>query len=205
MTLDLQGQDEIIRKPLADPIMNGQGFLPRFLFAFPDSMRGKRVYNTPERMNDNSDYDPRLQRYWQECNALLDPVPTKFETDGEGNIIKINIAFADRQAKQALADYQQSCENAIIKGGKYEKYPAYAGRMAENDSQKLINWLVSKAKEKKTAKLNWSYIYHGCPKPMNKNSKAIKEVLEILESGYHVRMEKEGKATFIYINPSLLH
>lgn len=255
-TLDLQGQDEIIRKPLADPIMNGQGFLPRFLFAFPDSMRGKRVYNTPERMNDNSDYDPRLQRYWQECNALLDPVPTKFKTDGEGNIIKINIAFADRQARQALANYQQSCENAIIKGGKYEKYPAYAGRMAENatriaslmaffegritltaddigraslltdysmserirydsengggdmaenDSQKLINWLVSKAKEKKTAKLNWSYIYHGCPKPMNKNSKAIKEVIEILESGYHVRMEKEGKATFIYINPSLLH
>ena len=64
---------------------------------------------------------------------------------------------------------------------------------------------MSKAKEKKTAKLNWSYIYHGCPKPMNKNSKAIKEVIEILESGYHVRMEKEGKATFIYINPSLLH
>lgn len=254
-TLDLQGQDEIIRKPLADPIMNGQGFLPRFLFAFPDSMRGKRVYNTPDRMNNISEHDPRLQAYWQTCRLLLDPLPSTKQTDEKGNSIKINMTFADQQARQALADYQQYCENRTAKGDKLEKYPAYAGRQAENasriaslmayfegrtaltvddirrasllteysiaerlrydgesisgdsaenDSQKLVNWLADKAKQKQVNKLNWSYIYHGCPKPMNKNSKFIKAVIEILESANYVRMEKEGRAIFIYLNPILL-
>jgi hypothetical protein len=254
-TLDLQGQDEIIRKPLADPIMNGQGFLPRFLFAFPDSMRGKRVYNTPDRMNNISEHDPRLQAYWQACRLLLDPLPSTKQTDEKGNPVKINMTFADQQARQALADYQQYCENRTAKGDKLEKYPAYAGRQAENasriaslmayfegrtaltvddikrasllteysiaerlrydgesisgdsaenDSQKLVNWLADKAKQKQVNKLNWSYIYHGCPKPMNKNSKFIKAVIEILESANYVRMEKEGRAIFIYLNPILL-
>lgn len=254
-TLDLQGQDEIIRKPLADPIMNGQGFLPRFLFAFPDSMRGKRVYNTPDRMNNISEHDPRLQAYWQTCRLLLDPLPSTKQTDEKGNPVKINMTFADQQARQALADYQQYCENRTAKGDKLEKYPAYAGRQAENasriaslmayfegrtaltvddikrasllteysiaerlrydgesisgdsaenDSQKLVNWLADKAKQKQVNKLNWSYIYHGCPKPMNKNSKFIKAVIEILESANYVRMEKEGRAIFIYLNPILL-
>ncbi|RVU82477.1 DUF3987 domain-containing protein [Leucothrix sargassi] len=254
-TLDLQGQDEIIRKPLADPIMNGQGFLPRFLFAFPDSMRGKRVYNTPDRMNNISEHDPRLQAYWQTCRLLLDPLPSTKQTDEKSNPVKINMTFADQHARQALADYQQYCENRTAKGDKLEKYPAYAGRQAENasriaslmayfegrtaltvddikrasllteysiaerlrydgesisgdsaenDSQKLVNWLADKAKQKQVNKLNWSYIYHGCPKPMNKNSKFIKAVIEILESANYVRMEKEGRAIFIYLNPILL-
>ena len=78
------------------------------------------------------------------------------------------------------------------------------GDSAENDSQKLVNWLADKAKQKRVNKLNWSYIYHGCPKPMNKNSKFIKAVVEILESANYVRMEKEGRAIFIYLNPILL-
>lgn len=165
------------------------------------------------------------------------------------------MTFADQQARQALADYQQYCENRTAKGDKLEKYPAYAGRQAENasriaslmayfegrtaltvddikrasllteysiaerlrydgesisgdsaenDSQKLVNWLADKAKQKQVNKLNWSYIYHGCPKPMNKNSKFIKAVIEILESANYVRMEKEGRAIFIYLNPILL-
>ena len=36
------------------------------------------------------------------------------------------------------------------------------------------------------------------------NSKFIKAVIEILESANYVRMEKEGRAIFIYLNPILL-
>lgn len=253
-TLDLQGQDEIIRHPLASPIMNGQGFLPRFLFAFPDSMRGKRVYNTPERMNNYSDHDPRLTAYWQACRMLLDPLPTKFEKDDEGNPIKINIGFTDHHARQAYADYQQQCEDSIGKGGRLEKYPAYAGRLAENanriasllaffegrtaltvddierasllteysikerlrydgegvggdtkenDSQKLINWLLGKAKEKQTQKFNRTYIANNCPNPMRKSSKLLQQELDHLESAEYIRQESEGKKKVIYINPCL--
>lgn len=254
-TLDLQGQDEIIRKPLADPIMNGQGFLPRFLFAFPDSLRGKRVYNTPTRMNDNSEHDPRLQSYWQACNMILDPLPTAIQKDSEGNPVKINMGFADHPARQALADYQQSCENAIGKGGRLEKYPAYAGRQAENasriaclmayfegrtaltvddikratlltdysmaerlrydgestggdsdqsDSQRLIDWLTKKAKEKQVTSFNRTYIANNCPNPMRKSSRILQQELDHLESAGYIRQETEGRKKVVFINPCLL-
>lgn len=252
-TLDLQGQDEIIRIPLADPIMNGQGFLPRFLFAFPDSMRGKRVYNTPERINDNSEHDPRLQAYWQACRALLDPLPSTKQTDDKGNPIKINMTFADQHARQALADYQQYCENAIGKGGRLEKYPAYAGRQAENasriaslmayfegrtaltvddikrasllteysiserlrydgesmggdsagnDSQKLVNWLIAKAKAKDTNVLNKSYVSQNAPTSLR--GKKLEYLLSGLESLGYVRLEQVERKKLVYINPYLL-
>ena len=254
-TLDLQGQDEIIRNPLADPIMNGQGFLPRFLFAFPDSMRGKRVYNTNERMNDNSEHDPRLVAYWQACSILLDPVPSSIEYDSDNNPIKINMGFADQHARQALADYQQQCENAIAIGGRLEKYPAYAGRQAENasriaalmayfdgrtlltvddikrasllteysitermrydgesmggdsaesDSQKLVNWLIKKAKEKNTASFNRTYIANNCPNPMRKSSRILQQELDHLESAGYIRQETDGRKKVVLINPYLL-
>lgn len=252
LTLDLQGQRVILEPALTDPLLVEQGFLARALLACPDSLQGKRVWNTPERMNNNPHDDPRLQAYWARCDILLDPPPGEINRDSNGKETRLNMPFADAHARQLLADYQQSVEERQAKGKPLEYFKAFASRMAqnasriaalmaffdcqkaisteylkrafllveystaerlryldikpagENDSQKLMNWLVAKAKEKNTDKLNWSFIYHGCPKPMNKNSKYIKSVIEILESGNHVRMEKEGRAVLVFINPALL-
>ena len=134
-TLDLQGQPPVIAPALNDEAMNGQGLLPRFLFAFPDNMNGQIVYNTDERLDAKPEQDPRLQAYWQRCRTLLDPIADSVDRDSEGNIIRFNMPFKDRQARQALANYQTDKESQLCKGGKLEKYASYARRLHENTSR----------------------------------------------------------------------
>jgi len=134
-TLDLQGQPPVIAPALNDEAMNGQGLLPRFLFAFPDNMNGQIVYNTDERLDAKPDNDTRLQAYWQRCRTLLDPIADSVERDNEGNIIRFNMPFKDRQARKALANYQTEKESQLCKGGKLEKYASYARRLHENASR----------------------------------------------------------------------
>ena len=134
-TLDLQGQPPVIAPALNDEAMNGQGLLPRFLFAFPDNMNGQIVYNTDERLDAKPDLDPRLQAYWQRCEELLDPNQSSIKTDDEGRIIRFNMPFENRQARKALADYQTAKERQLCKGGQLEKYASYARRLHENASR----------------------------------------------------------------------
>jgi len=134
-TLDLQGQPSVIAVALNDEAMNGQGLLPRFLFAFPDNMNGQIVYNTDERLDAKPDLDPRLQAYWQRCEELLDPNQSSIKTDDEGRIIRFNMPFENRQARKALADYQTAKERQLCKGGQLEKYASYARRLHENASR----------------------------------------------------------------------
>ena len=134
-TLDLQGQPPVIAPALNDEAMNGQGLLPRFLFAFPDNMNGQIVYNTDERLDAKPEQDPRLQAYWQRCRALLDPITDSVDRDSEGNIIRYSMPFKDRQARKALANYQTDKESQLCKGGKLEKYASYARRLHENASR----------------------------------------------------------------------
>lgn len=132
-SLDLQGQPAIIEPALNNELMNGQGLLPRFLFAFPDNMNGKIVYNTPERMDADPDSDPRLIDYWRRCQALLEPCQPRLNDDG--SVKRFDMPFANRAARQALADYQTRCEAQLIKGGRLEKYASYAKRLHENASR----------------------------------------------------------------------
>lgn len=134
-TLDLQGQPSVIAPALNDEAMNDQGLLPRFLFAFPDNMNGQIIYNTDERLDAKPDNDPRLQAYWQRCRALLDPISDSIDRDNEGNIIRFNMPFKDRQARKALANYQTDKESQLCKGGQLEKYASYARRLHENASR----------------------------------------------------------------------
>ena len=134
-TLDLQGQPSVIAVALNDEAMNGQGLLPRFLFAFPDNMNGQIVYNTDERLDAKPDLDPRLQAYWQRCKELLDPNQSSIKTDDECRIIRFNIPFENRKARKALADYQTAKERQLCKGGQLEKYASYARRLHENASR----------------------------------------------------------------------
>lgn len=134
-TLDLQGQPSVIAEALNDNAMNEQGLLPRFLFAFPDNMNGKLVYNTDERLDAKPNLDTRLQAYWQRCRELLDPSQGIIRTDDEGRIIRFDMPFENRQARKALADYQTAKERQLCKGGQLEKYASYARRLHENASR----------------------------------------------------------------------
>lgn len=134
-TLDLQGQPPIVAPALNNEVMSGQGLLPRFLFAFPESLNGTLVFNTDERLDAKPNKDPRLIAYWQRCRSILDPVADSVKKDDEGNIIRYNMPFENRQARKALANYQTEKESQLVKGGQLEKYAEYAKRLHENASR----------------------------------------------------------------------
>jgi len=251
-TLDLQGQPPIIEPALNNEVMNEQGLLPRFLFAFPASMNGQIVYNTPEYMDAQPDRDARLVIYWRRCNELLDPSQSKAPIDDEGNPKRLNMPFADRQAKQALADYQTLVESKTANGGEYEHYGPYARRQAENtsriatlialfedrkslqaddfkraamlakysiterirytdspqtgdnDSQKLIRWLVSYCKKQSVNQIAYSTAQSKVnPKPLR--NKAVFELCtSVLASEHYIKIIPEGNKRTIQIRPDLL-
>ena len=74
---------------------------------------------------------------------------------------------------------------------------------AQNDSEKLSNWLVNKTKNKIPAMVNRTDVYNGAPKPMRKNNKALQNELDNLESMGYIKQMEGGKKKVIYINPKL--
>ncbi|MEN2752310.1 DUF3987 domain-containing protein [Psychrobacter sp. FBL11] len=135
MTLLLQGQRVILEPALADPVMNGQGFLARALIACPEDLRGQRVWNDEQRNNDSPYDNPYLIDYWSRCQSLLDPLPASLPNDSTGTPKRIKMQWADKQTRQVFTDFKQAIENRQAQGQPLEYLKAYASRMAENASR----------------------------------------------------------------------
>lgn len=135
MTLLLQGQRVVLEQALTDPLMNGQGFLARALIACPPDLRGKRIWDNPQRRNDSPYDNPYLIDYWQRCHALLDPLPASQPNDSTGTPQRIKMKWANQQAEQAFYEHMQAIENRQANGQTLEYLKAYASRMAENASR----------------------------------------------------------------------
>ena len=135
MTLLLQGQRVVLEQALTDPLMNGQGFLARALIACPPDLRGKRIWDNPQRRNDSPYDNPHLIEYWSRCHALLDPLPAKDPASSTGTPQRIKMQWANQQAEQAFYEHMQAIENRQANGQTLEYLKAYASRMAENASR----------------------------------------------------------------------
>ena len=135
MTLLLQGQRVVLEQALTDPLMNGQGFLARALIACPPDLRGKRIWDNPQRRNDSPYDNPDLIEYWSRCHALLDPLPASQPNDSTGTPQRIKMQWANQQAEQAFYEHMQAIENRQANGQTLEYLKAYASRMAENASR----------------------------------------------------------------------
>ena len=242
LTIDLAGQRAIIEPALNDSLMNGQGFLARFLISCEPSLIGERDWNSEQRLNANPYTDQRLITFWQRCNCLLDPLPTERLDE------RFNLPFGNG-AKKLLADYQQSVEHRQKQGKQLEYLRAFAGRMAENatriatlfayfdnqkalnveylerafllveysinerlryaeiqtqdknDTEKLIEWIISKATGKNPPMLNKSFISQNAPTALR--GKKLDGLLCDLESMGYLRIEQQERKKLVFINPIL--
>ena len=242
LTIDLAGQRAIIEPALNDSLMNGQGFLARFLISCEPSLIGERDWNSEQRLNANPYTDQRLITFWQRCNCLLDPLPTERLDE------RFNLPFGNG-AKKLLADYQQSVEHRQKQGKQLEYLRAFAGRMAENatriatlfayfdnqkalnveylerafllveysinerlryaeiqtqdknDTEKLIEWIISKATGKNPPMLNKSFISQNAPTALR--GKKLDGLLWDLESMGYLRIEQQERKKLVFINPIL--
>lgn len=70
LSILLLAQEIAVRGALADPLLSGQGFLPRFLFASAQSLAGTR-FLTDADLHRKSYADARLQRLWERCRSIL--------------------------------------------------------------------------------------------------------------------------------------
>ena len=251
-TLTLMAQRIILEPALSDPLLNGQGFLPRALIACPEDLRGYRTLNDPKRRHDNPDENPYLIEYWSRCESLLNPLPANEPIDTTGKPKRIKMQWANDKTAQVFDDHRQVIEDRLKQGGMFTTVKAYASRMAENasriaslmvffdgrkvittdditrsfmlveystaerlryldatptgelnDSEKLSQWLIDKARGKNPHKLNRTDIYNGAPKPMRKNNRILQGELDNLESKSHIRQTDEGRKKIIEVNPKL--
>lgn len=67
--IQMLAQEITVRPALHDQLLQGQGFLPRFLMAAAPSLAGTRLL-TIETMSASAYRDPAVQRYWGRCEEI---------------------------------------------------------------------------------------------------------------------------------------
>lgn len=81
LSILLLAQDIAVRGALSDPLLRGQGFLPRFLFASAQSLAGTRFLTAAD-LDRKSYADARLQKLWERCRDILDATPVSADESG---------------------------------------------------------------------------------------------------------------------------
>lgn len=127
LSIHLMAQPVAVQEALDDPLMRGQGFLPRFLFAYPDSIAGTRFLSI-EQLALNSYNDPRLQHFWNTCREIM---ASPEYIDPETSEVHPPVLELNAGATHVWLDFYNEVERDQHPLGKYGAMRAFAGRAAE--------------------------------------------------------------------------
>lgn len=128
LTFNLQGQHEVLSDALKDPVLRGQGFLPRFILTIPENLAGTRLQDAIYRSK-NANHDHRLIAYWTRCEYLLDDCPRPQggqELHNGRYVIPMN-----EEAREIDASFYNMFEELQGKGKRYEYLQAFASRASQ--------------------------------------------------------------------------
>lgn len=128
LTFNLQGQHEVLSDALRDPVLRGQGFLPRFILTIPENLAGTRLQDAIYRSK-NANHDHRLIAYWTRCEYLLDDCPRPQggqELHNGRYVIPMN-----DEARDIDASFYNIFEELQGKGKRYEYLQAFASRASQ--------------------------------------------------------------------------
>lgn len=123
----LLAQDVAVRDALSDPLLKGQGFLPRFLFTDTESLAGTRLrsYDTDPKAIFR---DSRMQAYWERCITILDKQgainPESFEVE------PCPIELTD-DANQVWTEFYNEVEQSQAPLHEFHDMRPFAGRAGE--------------------------------------------------------------------------
>ncbi|MGV8841865.1 MAG: DUF3987 domain-containing protein [Pseudomonas sp.] len=127
LSVHLLAQAVTVGAALDDPLLRGQGFLPRFLFASPASIAGTR-FLTAEQLNRKAYADPRLQRYWARCGEISATAQAINPETGE--VTPPALELSDAAAADWLVFYNE-VESEQSPLGKFANLRPFAGRAGE--------------------------------------------------------------------------
>ncbi|PWK32567.1 YfjI family protein [Pseudomonas sp. OV226] len=122
LTAHLMIQPVIAFNVLNNPLMQGQGFLPRFLIAWPESLAGTRLYR---RLDPTK--DARLLRYWERMKVLLEKEVTLLHGDPAPFSVSL-----DQPGMDLWVEAHDAIEVQIGRLGDLASIKATAGKAAEN-------------------------------------------------------------------------
>ena len=128
LTFNLQGQHEVLADALKDPVLRGQGFLPRFILTVPENLAGTRLQDAVYRAK-NADTDHRLIAYWTRCKYLLDECPRPLAEQEQYNgrhVIPMN-----GEAKKIDESFYDLFESLQGVGKRYEYLQEFASRASQ--------------------------------------------------------------------------
>ncbi|MGP5542489.1 DUF3987 domain-containing protein [Psychrobacter celer] len=173
--------------------------------------------------NDSTGAPSRIKMQWASNEALQafeDGMQAIENRQASGQVLEYLKAYASRMAENATRiaslmaffDGRKTVTTDDIKRAFMLVEYSTAERLRyldttptgeQNDSEKLSNWLVDKAKGKIPHKLGRTYISNNAPSPMRKNTKLLQNELDKLEAAGHIKQELEGRMKVIYVNPKL--
>lgn len=127
LSISLLAQEITVRDALNDPVLRGQGFLPRFLFTAPESLKGTRLL-TMDRLIAKPADDARLSRYWQHLQHLM-AKPEQIDSE----LLEVNTERMDwtQDARQTWLDFYNSTEGEQGRFGRYAEMTPFASRAGE--------------------------------------------------------------------------
>ncbi|HTO20175.1 MAG TPA: YfjI family protein [Pseudomonas sp.] len=123
LSVHLMIQPVVAREVLSNPILQGQGFLARFLVAWPQSLAGTRLYRDL-----NPDEDVCLNRYWQRMAQLLARTPA---LDAHEGLAPPSLTL-EAPALAAWIEVHNRIETRLGKGGELQEIKPMAAKGAEN-------------------------------------------------------------------------
>lgn len=124
LALHLMAQPVIAEHALSDPILAGQGFLPRCLLAWPESTAGTRPYRAENLRNDAA-----LGRYAARiADALRRPMPM---AEGQRNELAPRLLRLSPDAFAAWRLLHDGIESGMAPNGPYATVRAWASKTPE--------------------------------------------------------------------------
>jgi hypothetical protein len=127
LSVHLLAQAVTVGAALDDPLLRGQGFLPRFLFASPASIAGTR-FLTAEQLDRKAYADPRLQRYWARCEAISATAQAINPETGEVTPPALELSQA---AAADWLEFYNEVEGEQSALGRFANLRPFAGRAGE--------------------------------------------------------------------------
>lgn len=123
LSLHVMIQPIVAQAVLGNPLMQGQGFLARFLIAWPESRAGSRFYRDADPTRDT-----RLRLYWQRMKSLLALEP-KLD---EHNELSPPTLHLTTDALDAWIVEHDAIEAALGRGGDLQEIKPVAAKGGEN-------------------------------------------------------------------------
>ncbi|WP_339846970.1 DUF3987 domain-containing protein [uncultured Halopseudomonas sp.] len=127
LSIHLLAQPIAVAEALSNPLLTGQGFLARFLFAAPDSLAGTR-FITVESLSRSAYCDARVQRYWARCKEIA---ASPEYIDPETNEVTPPLLDLDAAAIRRWTDLKNDIESELGPLGNYAGIKPFANRGAE--------------------------------------------------------------------------